>query len=40
MSLVVILFVLVMGGYIGWFVNKHVKEDTARHDALLREGRA
>ncbi len=40
MSLAVILFVLVMGGYIGWYVNKHVKADIARHDRLVREGRA
>lgn len=37
MSLGVIMFVLVMGSYIGWYVNKHVKEDTERHDRLVRE---
>lgn len=30
MSLAVIAFILFMGAYIGWFVNMHVKEDTAR----------
>ncbi|MEY4764698.1 MAG: hypothetical protein RI907_1371 [Pseudomonadota bacterium] len=40
MSLAVILFVLVMGAYIGWYVAKHVKADIARHDRLVREGRA
>ncbi|HYR24517.1 MAG TPA: DUF3149 domain-containing protein [Aquabacterium sp.] len=40
MSLAVIAFIFVMGGYIAWFVNKHVKEDTAAHDKLVREGHA
>ncbi|MFZ4552886.1 MAG: DUF3149 domain-containing protein [Aquabacterium sp.] len=40
MSLGVIAFIFVMGGYIGWFVKKHVAEDTAAHDKLVREGRA
>jgi hypothetical protein len=26
-------------GYFAWYVNKHVKEDTERHDRLLREAR-
>jgi hypothetical protein len=40
MSLAVIAFIIGMGAYIGWFVNKHVKEDTARHDKLLLERKA
>jgi hypothetical protein len=40
MSLIVIAFVFVIGGYIGWFVKKHIKEDTEAHDRLVREGRA
>ena len=39
MSLVVIVSMLGIGGYIGWYVNKHVKEDTKRHDRLVREAR-
>lgn len=27
-------------GYFLWYVNKHIKEDTARHDQLVREGKA
>ncbi|MGE5452663.1 MAG: DUF3149 domain-containing protein [Acidobacteriota bacterium] len=37
MSLAVILFMFVMLGYIGRFVARHVKEDTERHDKLVRE---
>lgn len=37
MSLLVIAFVFVIGGYIGWYANKHIKEDTERHDRLVRE---
>jgi len=37
MSLAVIAFMFAMLGYIGWFVAKHVEEDTARHDRLQRE---
>jgi hypothetical protein len=39
MSLAVILFMLFMLGYIGWYVASHVREDTERHDRLLREAR-
>ena len=39
MSLAVILVVFVIGGYIGWYVNKHIKEDTEHHDRLLQEAR-
>jgi Protein of unknown function (DUF3149) len=39
MSLAVIAFMFVMLAYIGWYVGKHVKEDTERHDRLLREAR-
>lgn len=39
MSLAVIAFVLFMGSYFGWYINKHIKEDTERHDRLLREAR-
>lgn len=27
-------------GYFLWYANKHIKEDTARHDQLVREGKA
>lgn len=37
MSLGVIAFIFAMGGYIGWYVAKHIKEDTERHDRLVRE---
>ena len=39
MSLAVIVFMFVMLSYIGWYVAKHVKEDTERHDRLVREGK-
>lgn len=39
MSLAVIAFMFVMLGYIAWYVAKHVKEDTERHDRLVREAR-
>jgi hypothetical protein len=39
MSLAVIAFMFAMLGYIGWFVSKHVKQDTEAHERLLREGR-
>jgi hypothetical protein len=26
-------------GYFVWYVNKHVKEDTERHDRLVKEAR-
>ncbi|WP_290871429.1 DUF3149 domain-containing protein [Aquabacterium sp.] len=39
MSAFVIAFVIVMGSYIGWYVAKHVREDTERHDRLVREAR-
>jgi uncharacterized membrane protein YkvI len=37
MSLAVIAFMFVMLGYIYRYVAKHVKEDTERHDRLVRE---
>lgn len=37
MSLAVIAFMFAMLGYIGWYVARHVREDTARHDRLVRE---
>jgi hypothetical protein len=37
MSLAGLVFMLVMLGYIAWYVAKHVKEDTERHDKLVRE---
>lgn len=37
MSLAVIVFMFVMLGYIGRFVARHVKEDTLRHDKMVRE---
>ncbi|MBI3381941.1 MULTISPECIES: DUF3149 domain-containing protein [unclassified Aquabacterium] len=37
MSLAVIAFMFVMLGYIYHYVAKHVKEDTERHDRLVRE---
>jgi hypothetical protein len=40
MSLIGLLFMFCMLGYIAWFVAKRVKEDTARHDREVREGRA
>lgn len=40
MSLAVLAVMFAMLGYIGWYVSKHVKEDTERHDRLVREGRA
>ncbi|MFW9617149.1 DUF3149 domain-containing protein [Aquabacterium sp.] len=40
MSLGVIAFMFVMLAYIYRFVAKHVAEDTAAHDKLVREGRA
>ena len=35
MSLAVIAFMIAMGGYIAWFVAKHVEEDTQAHDRLM-----
>jgi Protein of unknown function (DUF3149) len=37
LSILAMLFGL---GYFVYYVNKHVKEDTERHDKLVREGRA
>jgi Protein of unknown function (DUF3149) len=35
------IFAMLAGlGYFVWYVNKHIKEDTARHDKLVREGKA
>jgi hypothetical protein len=31
MSLALITFIIGMGGFIGWYVRKHVREDTAQH---------
>jgi hypothetical protein len=39
MSLVGLSIMFAMLGYIGWYVSKHVKEDTERHDRLVREAR-
>jgi nitrate/TMAO reductase-like tetraheme cytochrome c subunit len=39
MSLAVLVLMFVMLGYISWYVAKHVKEDTERHDRLVREGK-
>lgn len=39
MSLAVLAVMFAMLGYIGWYVAKHVKEDTERHDRLVREAR-
>jgi hypothetical protein len=35
-----ILAMLLGLGYFVWYVSKHIKEDTARHDQLVREGKA
>jgi hypothetical protein len=35
-----ILAMLLGSGYFVWYVSQHVKEDTARHDQLVREGKA
>lgn len=40
MSLAGLLFMFGMLGYIAWYVAKHVKQDTERHDREVREGRA
>jgi hypothetical protein len=40
MSLAVIAFMFVMLGYIYHYVAQHVKEDSEKHDKLVREGRA
>ncbi len=37
MSLAVIAFMFVMLGYIYRYVARHVKEDTEKHDRLVRE---
>jgi len=37
MSLFCIVFIIAMGAYIGWFVNKNVKADTERHERELRQ---
>ena len=37
MSAAVIFVVFAIGGYIGWYVSKHIKEDTERHDKLVRD---
>jgi hypothetical protein len=37
MSLAVIAFMFAMLGYIGVYVSRHVREDTERHDKLVRE---
>jgi hypothetical protein len=39
MSLIGLLIVLAIGSYFGWYVSKHIKEDTERHDRLVREAR-
>lgn len=39
MSLAVILFILGMAGFFAWYISKHVREDTAHHDQLVREGK-
>lgn len=39
MSLAVIAFMFVMLGYIYRYVARHVKEDTEKHDRLVREAR-
>ena len=39
MSAGVILFMLGMGGFFARYVSRHVKEDTERHDRLVREGK-
>jgi hypothetical protein len=39
MSAGVIAFTLVMGTYIARYVSRHIKEDTAAHDKLVREAR-
>ena len=38
MSAAVIVVVFVIGGYIGWYVNKHIKEDTEAHNRALAKG--
>ncbi len=40
MSLIGLLIMFCMLGYIGWYVAQHVKLDTERHDREVREGRA
>ena len=37
MSMAVIAFMFVMLGFIWRYVARHVKEDTERHDRLVRE---
>ena len=38
MSAAVIVFMLIMMAYIGYYVAKHVKDEAAKHDAELKKG--